>query len=249
MAGSEGKVILFEEGMFWKAYEMSAYLLAKRYGLKPTKRYVKAVGQEVISVGFPKESLRRYLGNATIVHDRASAYVQDMRDPRAFEDWKHGTPLKEKKPSLPALEKVLPPIDERRFDPYAELPRNYYCEELPVFRHTAAVLEYLLPQMHHLTKDYRYSVGQDIVHALIGAEKTIFKAWRTRNIYERLEYVDRTEDLLLEAKLLIRLLHEVHQLDEQRFAAVSEKLVLAERHLNQWKEHAVKQSHNAGDNV
>ena len=237
-ANQEGKVILFEEGLFWKAYEMSAFLLAKRYGLKPTKRYIKAVEQEVITVGFPKASLRKFLGNATISEETATAYIQDMRDPRTFSDWKVATPMKEKRKSTPPIEKILPPKDERTFDPYAELPRNYYCDELPVFRHTAAVLEYLFPQLRRLSKDYRYTIGQDIVHALIAAEKSIFRAWRTRNMYERLDYIDHTEDQLLETKLLIRLLHETRQIDEKTFATVSEKIVHAERHLNQWREHA-----------
>lgn len=50
------EVILFLEGKFWKAYEKSAYVLTKLYGFKPTKRYVKLVGKEIISVGFPQET-------------------------------------------------------------------------------------------------------------------------------------------------------------------------------------------------
>ena len=58
-------VVMFLEGKFWKAYEQSAYTLTKLYNFKPTKRFVKLVGEEIISVGFPQEQLLKYLGTPT----------------------------------------------------------------------------------------------------------------------------------------------------------------------------------------
>lgn len=55
-----GWVVLFLEGKFWKAYERSAYALVRMYNFKPTKRYVKLVDEEVVSVGFPIEQLSKY---------------------------------------------------------------------------------------------------------------------------------------------------------------------------------------------
>ena len=45
----------------------------------------------------------------------------------------------------------------------------------------------------------------------------------------------KAEINLLDTKLYIRLLHELKQLPVKQFAVVSEKLVLAERHLASWK--------------
>ncbi len=59
-------VLLFEEGVFFKAYDRSAWLFyhcVKPYSLK--KRFVKAVGQEIVYLGFPIsafEDLPRYNG-------------------------------------------------------------------------------------------------------------------------------------------------------------------------------------------
>lgn len=50
-----GMLVLFLEGKFWKAYERSVYILTSLYNFKPSKRFVKLVGEEVISVGFPHE--------------------------------------------------------------------------------------------------------------------------------------------------------------------------------------------------
>ena len=97
--GTQQKVLLFKEGKFWKGYEMSAFLLAKRYNFKPTKRFVKAVGMEIISVGFPVEQLSKYLSNAVVNEEQTelTAEVRDARDERAFADWKQGIAIKEKK--------------------------------------------------------------------------------------------------------------------------------------------------------
>ena len=59
-------VLLFEEGVFFKVYERSAWLFyhcVKPYLLK--KRFVKAVGQEIVYLGFPisvSEDLPQYNG-------------------------------------------------------------------------------------------------------------------------------------------------------------------------------------------
>lgn len=240
-AGNKQEVVLFHEGKFWKGYEMSAFLLAKRYNFRPTKRFVKAVGQEIVSVGFPDTHLSKYLSNAVIDAEGKSltALVKDARDERAFADWKQGIAVKEKKEPVRPVLKIEKP-EELKFDPYAELPRNYYCDELPVFRHTAALLEYIQPQMRHLTRDYRYSIGTDITHCLIAAERAIMRAWRAKMNADKLKYIEETEDCLLDTKLYIRLLHEVRQLNTRQFAVVSEKLVLAERHLNSWKKSAAQ---------
>ena len=57
-------VLPFEEALFLKAYEESAYILHHRYGFKPTVKFVKTVGQMVVSVGFPKSALKNYFPNA-----------------------------------------------------------------------------------------------------------------------------------------------------------------------------------------
>lgn len=59
-----GTVVLFDEGLFLKAYEESACRLAQQYGLKVKCRAVKAAGETVASVGFPKSSLAKYAPNA-----------------------------------------------------------------------------------------------------------------------------------------------------------------------------------------
>ena len=57
--GNDNLVFLSPEGLFYKAYERSAYILCTQYqALKPSCKYVKYLnGAGVISVGFPQSSL------------------------------------------------------------------------------------------------------------------------------------------------------------------------------------------------
>lgn len=59
--GNLDRVFLTAEGLFYKAYERSAYILCTQYQmLKPTLKRVKYLGGEmVVSVGFPQTSLPR----------------------------------------------------------------------------------------------------------------------------------------------------------------------------------------------
>lgn len=46
-------LVLYKEGVFWVAYEQSAYFIAQFKEYKPTKKYFKNIDRFVVSVGFP----------------------------------------------------------------------------------------------------------------------------------------------------------------------------------------------------
>lgn len=55
---NERTIRLWPEGTFLKAYERSAYLFVKQVrNYEPRRRYVQAVGQDVVSIGFPQSVL------------------------------------------------------------------------------------------------------------------------------------------------------------------------------------------------
>lgn len=64
-------IILYPEGIFYKAYEHSAWLACLTLGQFLTKKkFIKKVGRDVISIGFPKTSLgKRIGGRKTELHD------------------------------------------------------------------------------------------------------------------------------------------------------------------------------------
>lgn len=84
--------------MFYKAYEQSAYLFV--HHVKPfqiKKRFVKSVKREVISVGFPTNSLYNYFSKEKVSEFENCAKVElDKKiDLAEFEQWKNSMPLME----------------------------------------------------------------------------------------------------------------------------------------------------------
>lgn len=62
-----GVVHLWLEGMFWKAYERSAYIFVCRVsGYKPYKKWIKSVGGEVVAIGFPAKAFDKLLEGRAI---------------------------------------------------------------------------------------------------------------------------------------------------------------------------------------
>jgi len=50
---STNHLLLFKEGVFWVAYEQSAYFIAQLKKYKPTKKYFKNINKTVVTIGFP----------------------------------------------------------------------------------------------------------------------------------------------------------------------------------------------------
>lgn len=93
----KNEVALYKEGVFWVAYEQDAYVLCGIKKLKPNKRFVKVVGREVVSVGFPSLSLKEVLShffieeqNDTFIRIKCKTAI----DYSGYEDWKSGIPVK-----------------------------------------------------------------------------------------------------------------------------------------------------------
>lgn len=61
-SANEGDIVLFREGLFWRAYQLSAYLFTAHIRpLKITSRYVKVAGAKLVYAGFPDKILGEIL--------------------------------------------------------------------------------------------------------------------------------------------------------------------------------------------
>lgn len=59
-----GRIHMYHEGLFLRAYQQSAFLLHTTvYPFKVSRRFIKAVNKTVYSVGFPYESRYKWLKN------------------------------------------------------------------------------------------------------------------------------------------------------------------------------------------
>ena len=64
---NDGEVALYPEGMFYKAYEKSAFLLCTKVSpLKVSRMTVKNLPEPLVRVGFPITSLEKFSNGMTV---------------------------------------------------------------------------------------------------------------------------------------------------------------------------------------
>jgi hypothetical protein len=100
----------YKEGVFWVAYEQSAYFVWLAKGYKPTKRWVKSSTIEVVQIGFPSLDVLLNLPTLKTVVKEVNFISLETTIPidvTAFAEWKKELPLFEKK-SKNTKEKKLP---------------------------------------------------------------------------------------------------------------------------------------------
>lgn len=89
-------IILLREGIFWKAYEKSAY--AFHHQIQPyklSKKYVPSVNGELVSLGFPTGATDNILSGRKVLltEDYKMIIESETIDIAAFETWKEQIPL------------------------------------------------------------------------------------------------------------------------------------------------------------
>ncbi len=112
-ASNSDRIILYREGLFWKAYERSAYALCSQIRpLKPTRKVLKVLGGgDLISVGFPTATESAVLGGLErleVASDRLVVAAPQPIDDEAFGAWKASVPAK-----VPAPRKPVGPAAEQ----------------------------------------------------------------------------------------------------------------------------------------
>ena len=92
------EIRLYKEGIFWVAYEQSAYYVWQKKGYKATKKMIKTLGKEIVSVGFPPSSYKTFKHTINTVLEKDEEYFKVFSldkaiDMEAFQRWKDNLPL------------------------------------------------------------------------------------------------------------------------------------------------------------
>lgn len=93
--GNRNTIILLREGIFWRAYEKSAYAFSMQvHPYKPTRKWVIAVKQDVVSLGFPVSAAENVLNGCKVLMRQEARLVLAASpiDPDGFEVWKQTVP-------------------------------------------------------------------------------------------------------------------------------------------------------------
>lgn len=94
--GNQNTIILLREGIFWRAYEKSAYAFSMQiHPYKPTRKWVVAVKQDVISLGFPVSAAGTVLNGCKVLLQQDSRLVLAASpiNNGDFEAWKQTVPM------------------------------------------------------------------------------------------------------------------------------------------------------------
>ncbi len=100
----------YKEGAFWVAYEQSAYWVWQHKAYKVSKKFVKSIAREVLSIGFPQSVMLHLLSvlsaDASVLSQshHLNVTLPQAIDLQAFEEWKAGVALKA--PSAPSRDKA-----------------------------------------------------------------------------------------------------------------------------------------------
>lgn len=98
------KIYLHLEGIFWKAYERSAFAFIHRISrYKASKRFVKYLDAKVVSLGFPDASRSKVLGDRPLLSESDDMLVLEggSIDAEEYGRWKDALPLIVPKPASP----------------------------------------------------------------------------------------------------------------------------------------------------
>ena len=107
---NQSRIYLYSEGMFLKAYQKSAYMFLRDNGpMKPTKKFVQAVGKEVVSIGFPSVGLLKYCEPGEIVKTGERSLYVDCApiDEDGYLEWFRSVDVKIKETKREAVQKAV----------------------------------------------------------------------------------------------------------------------------------------------
>ncbi|MGB1315394.1 MAG: hypothetical protein ACPG4Y_05200 [Chitinophagales bacterium] len=85
------EVKLYKEGVFWVAYEQSAYFIAQLKNYKPTKKYFKNINQEVVQIGFPSIETLLQTQGIKVLNNEANFVcfnIDNAIETPKFTEWK-----------------------------------------------------------------------------------------------------------------------------------------------------------------
>lgn len=99
------KVCFHKEGVFWVAYEQSAYYVWLRKSYKATRKYMKCLDLDVVSIGFPENALKSInpdtLSRSADNPNICVLHLDSPIDEQAFIEWRGQIPLQEKVAGTP----------------------------------------------------------------------------------------------------------------------------------------------------
>ena len=220
---NEDSIWLYREGIFMKAYERSAYFAHTLiHEFKLSRRYIKTVNMDVISLGFPEQTVPKWLNGYMY------EYIQDglircrMRkkfDEVEFHNWK---------------EVVKVNVGDR-FTPHTAV-----IEKAPVYKTAYDLLTQVLGFSVNVSKNVANPIGvrlKDLTYNLCYSIRILYDvADRNAHIGAALEYCN-------EIKFVLQLLKDLKEISINTYALASERIVSVSKQLSVLREKVKAELH------
>lgn len=107
--------------------------------------------------------------------------------------------------------------------------------ELPVYKVTYQLLMAVITCSVHVSREHRYSLCQDLRNRLMGI---LLRIYRANRIPEKAPIIHEAMELLVEARIYMRLLADLHQISVKQYAQLCDLSELASKQLSAWERYA-----------
>lgn len=88
-----------------------------------------------------------------------------------------------------------------------------------------------------LTKDYRYSLGEDLKRALFAVLLNVYRANKAQDNAQRVACIEAAAEKMVEVRLLCRILNDCKQMPKNLYAQMAFDMVEVDKHLANWKKY------------
>jgi hypothetical protein len=205
------------EGTFWHVYERSAFLTYKYLKeLKMTRKYIKAVGQDIVYGGFPKNQLDgliekgKTLGAKVAEQGEKRCSLVGFPETDGYVLWREGWSLKEKK--------------------------DYkLAEGLPVYKSVYDLLLSLFERVRHFPKDFQYTLGERIKNEIIALTEMIYHANVSEDVPEKLKQLRNLCAKVETLRLLLRICYDLRLYNLEAYVRFNEQVEDISKQLNGWR--------------
>ncbi|MDR3350667.1 MAG: four helix bundle protein [Prevotellaceae bacterium] len=228
-AANGATITLVKEGLFWRAYEQSAYLFTKLFwpDLKVNGGFVKAAGQEVYYVGFPDASLQGKVldklpevpGSRLLERRDNMVVITGVPAIDGFEAWKQSYVLLRNQ----ANEQMQP-----------------FYGKLPLYKAVYDFFQEMVNLTRHFPKDLQYTLGDKIINHALEMNQWLYRTLhlpKTSDDYAGMKNrsIERIEELLETVRFLLRTSFDMKLYNVERFAGVSARVDSIGKQLAGWK--------------
>ena len=209
-----GQVNLYPEGSFYKAYQISAWLLCtKVHPFKVSARPLKGLEGQLVSIGFPQSSLDKFSAGLTVAENPSGGgkilIFSELIDFCGYEEWRSGFAAG---PPLGRMEASF--------------------NSLPVYGLAYRLAVEATEMAARLERNYRYSLGEDI---RVGVKKAVLSITLAGRGEEREANVHTAGISMLDVQLSLRLLSDLKALPDKRYVYFLEITEDIMKQLSNWE--------------